>query len=144
MRYYLERVWTIMKTCLLKTIGKHNIGEYFLHVIQPDLEVFHSYFISLHRGVWYDIYLHNYNTTKIHWCKYKINTIPIWCTRCAFRLIMSLQWYSGRKSWKSETKNCENYIRAEKTQYYAMGLSQIRQRIKLCMREISLCFEMNL
>jgi hypothetical protein len=26
------------------------------------------------------------------------------CTRCAFRLLKSLQWYSGRKSWKSGKK----------------------------------------
>jgi hypothetical protein len=36
-----------------------------------------------------------------------------WCTRCA-----SLQWYSGRKSWKSEN-NCENSKIAEK--YYALN-----------------------
>jgi hypothetical protein len=35
------------------------------------------------------------------------------CTRCAFRLIKSCQWYSGRKSWNP--KNCENCKRAEKT-----------------------------
>jgi hypothetical protein len=35
----------------------------------------------------------------------KTNTIPqLWCTRCAFRLLKSLQWYSGRKSWQSEKK----------------------------------------
>jgi hypothetical protein len=28
-----------------------------------------------------------------------------WCTRCAFRLLKSLQWCSGRKSWKSNIKN---------------------------------------
>jgi hypothetical protein len=32
---------------------------------------------------------------QIIWCK--SHTIPIWCTRCAFPQIMSLQWWSGRK-----------------------------------------------
>jgi hypothetical protein len=41
----------------------------------------------------------------------KTNTIPIWCTRCAFRLMKSLQWCSNRKSWKFE-KKCENCKRA--------------------------------
>jgi hypothetical protein len=41
-------------------------------------------------------------------------------------------------------KKCENCIRAEKTKYCAMKLSQIRRRIEPCMREIILRFEMNL
>jgi hypothetical protein len=45
----------------------------------------------------------------------KLIRYQFWCTRCAFRLIKSLQMYSGRKSWKSK-KNCENCKRAEKTQ----------------------------
>jgi hypothetical protein len=52
------------------------------------------------------------------------------CARCAFRLLKSHQWYLGRKSWKSE-QNCENRIRAEKTKYCVMKLSQIRRRIGL-------------
>jgi hypothetical protein len=31
----------------------------------------------------------------------KLIRYQFWCTRCAFRLIKSLQWCSGRKSWKS-------------------------------------------
>jgi hypothetical protein len=40
------------------------------------------------------------------WCQSDVKPIryQFWCTRCAFRLIKSLQWYSGRKSWKSEKK----------------------------------------
>jgi hypothetical protein len=45
-------------------------------------------------------------------------------------VLKSLQWYSGRKRWKSEEKNCEN-------------CSPIRRRVDLCFREIILCFEMN-
>jgi hypothetical protein len=44
----------------------------------------------------------------------KLIRYQFWCTRCAFRLFKSLQWYSGRKSWKSERKQCENCTRAEK------------------------------
>jgi hypothetical protein len=36
------------------------------------------------------------------------------CTRCVFRLLESLQWYSGRKKLEIREKNCENCIRAEK------------------------------
>jgi hypothetical protein len=38
------------------------------------------------------------------WFMYIVKLIryQVWCTRCAFRLIKSLQWYSGRKSWKSK------------------------------------------
>jgi hypothetical protein len=32
----------------------------------------------------------------------KLIRYQFWCTSCAFRLIKSLQWYSGRNSWKSE------------------------------------------
>jgi hypothetical protein len=31
----------------------------------------------------------------------KLIRYQFWCTRCAFRLIKSPQWCSGRKSWKS-------------------------------------------
>jgi hypothetical protein len=41
-------------------------------------------------------------------------------------------------------KSCENCTRAEETKYCAMKLSQIRRKIELCMRDIILCFEMNL
>jgi hypothetical protein len=32
----------------------------------------------------------------------KLIRYQFWCTRCAFRLLKSLQWCSGRKRWKSE------------------------------------------
>jgi hypothetical protein len=32
----------------------------------------------------------------------KLMPYQFWCTRCAFRLLKSLQWCSYRKSWKSE------------------------------------------
>ena len=31
-----------------------------------------------------------------------------WCTRCAFRLMKSRQWYLDRKSWKSGKKNVKS------------------------------------
>jgi hypothetical protein len=34
----------------------------------------------------------------------KLICYQFWCTKYAFRLIKSLQWCSGRKSWKSEKK----------------------------------------
>jgi hypothetical protein len=58
----------------------------------------------------------------------KLIRYQFWCTRCAFRLIKSLQWYSGRKSWKSEkTKLWKLYkSKKKKTQKNcAMKLSQI-------------------
>jgi hypothetical protein len=72
----------------------------------------------------------------------KLTWYQFWCTRCAFRLIKSLQWCSVRKSWKS--KKCEICKRAEKKpKQCAMKFSQIRRRIELCMRENILRFEMN-
>jgi hypothetical protein len=44
----------------------------------------------------------------------KLIRYQFWCTRCAFRILKCLQWFSGRKSWKSEKRNCENCTRAEK------------------------------
>jgi hypothetical protein len=44
----------------------------------------------------------------------KLIRYQFWCTRCAFRLLKSLLWYSCQKR-KSEN-NCENCIRAEKNQ----------------------------
>jgi hypothetical protein len=82
-----------------------------------------------------------YVTLCLNAINIKLIRYQFWCTRCAFRLIKSRQWYSGRKSWKSQ--KCENYKRAKKTKYCAMKLSQIRQKIELCMREIILRFEMN-
>jgi hypothetical protein len=58
------------------------------------------------------------------------------CTRCAFRLLTSHQWYSSRK------KKCENRIRAgKKTKYCTMKLSM---RNYLCSIQMltSLCSEM--
>jgi hypothetical protein len=54
--------------------------------------------------------------------------------------------FSGTQAEKvgNPKKNCKNYTRAEKTKYCAMKLNHIRGRIELCMRGISLRFEMNL
>jgi hypothetical protein len=41
----------------------------------------------------------------------KLIRYQFWCTRCTFRLIKSLQWYSVRKRWKFQNK--ENCRRAE-------------------------------
>jgi hypothetical protein len=38
----------------------------------------------------------------------KLIRYQFWRTRCAFRILKSLQWYSGQKSWKSEQNDCEN------------------------------------
>jgi hypothetical protein len=73
----------------------------------------------------------------------KLIRYQFWRTRCAFRLIKSLQWYSGLKSWKSEN-NWENCKRAEKTQILCHEMNQICRRIELCIREIILPFEMKL
>jgi hypothetical protein len=62
------------------------------------------------------------------------------CTRCAFRLLKSLQWYSGRKGWKSGKKKLWKVYKSQKIKW----LSQICRRIELCMRKIILCFQMNL
>jgi hypothetical protein len=53
----------------------------------------------------------------------------------------SRQWYTGRKSGKS--KKCENDKKKKNNKYCAVKLSQIRQRIELCIKEIILRFEMN-
>jgi hypothetical protein len=66
------------------------------------------------------------------------------CTRCAFWLLKSLQWCLGRKSSKSG-KKCENWKSCRmKTKQSAMNLSQIRQRIELCLRNLILRFEISL
>jgi hypothetical protein len=53
---------------------------------------------------------HNLST---RWFDVKLIRYQFWCNRCAFRLIKSRQWYSGRKSWNP--KICENCKRVEKT-----------------------------
>jgi hypothetical protein len=75
----------------------------------------------------------------------KLIRYQFWCTRCAFRLINSLQ-YSGQKSWKTEKKKeiVKTVQEPKNTGYCAMKLSQICRRIVLCMRDIILCFRMNL
>jgi hypothetical protein len=79
-----------------------------------------------HKGMW-----RTYSNLDLQgWYMYKTDQIShdflnvkliryqFWCTRCAFRLLKSLQWYWGRKSWKSgKKKHCENCIWAEKTKY---------------------------
>jgi hypothetical protein len=54
---------------------------------------------------------------QTHWMRRNVKLIryQFWCTRCAFRLIKSRQWYSGRKSWNP--KNCKTCKKAEKTKY---------------------------
>jgi hypothetical protein len=60
----------------------------------------------------------------------KLIRYQFWCTRCAFRLIKSPQWYWDRKSWKFENKIVKT-VKEPKTKYCAMKLSQIRRRIEL-------------
>ena len=44
----------------------------------------------------------------------KLIRYQFWCTRCAFRLIKSRQWYLDRKSWKSEKQNVKNLCKEQK------------------------------
>jgi hypothetical protein len=49
---------------------------------------------------------HDTSDHKMHFLlNVKLIRYQFWCTRCASRLLKSPQWYSGRKSWKSEKKN---------------------------------------
>jgi hypothetical protein len=50
--------------------------------------------------------------STIYLINVKLIRYQFWCIRCAFRVIKSLQWYSGRKSWKSEN-NCEHCKRTD-------------------------------
>jgi hypothetical protein len=59
-------------------------------------------------------------------------------TTYVYSVVLQLKKLEIRK------KNCENCVRAEKTKYCAMKVSQIRRRIELCMREIIHRFKMNL
>jgi hypothetical protein len=51
-----------------------------------------------------------------------------WCTRCAFRLLKSLQGYSGQKSWNPKKKNCEDCLKDWK--------DTILITIQFCMKNI--------
>jgi hypothetical protein len=58
---------------------------------------FWTLYPALPHDIWFDV--SQWSQIKIHhWLK----RYRFWCTRCAFRLIKSLQWYQGRKSWKFE------------------------------------------
>jgi hypothetical protein len=65
----------------------------------------------------------------------KLIRYQFWCTRCAFRLLKSLQWYSGRKGWKSKKGKVWKLYKSRKNKYCSVKLSQIRRTIELCMRE---------
>jgi hypothetical protein len=60
--------------------------------------------------------------------------------------ILVLHFFSGTHAEKvgNPGKKCENSKRAGKNKRNAMKLSHICRRIELCMREITLNFEMNL
>jgi hypothetical protein len=88
----------------------------------------------------YDYVLHIFNFAILYIRNVKLIWYQFRCTRCAFRLLKSLQSYSGWKSWKCEKKN-ENCIRTPKPKYCAMELNHIGRRIELCMMEIILRFE---
>jgi hypothetical protein len=60
-------------------------------------------------GLTVQFYIH----INVLWYNLKLIRYQFWCTRCAFRLLKSLQWYSGKKSWKYEN-HCENCIWAKK------------------------------
>jgi hypothetical protein len=67
-----------------------------------DLIIWKAHLVHLN---WYRIiifFLHS-NVKQIRY--------QFWCTRCAFRLLKSRQWYLGRKkSWKSENSGKEPKI----------------------------------
>ena len=44
------------------------------------------------------------NTSWLKNIDVKLIRYQFWCTRCAFRLMKSCQWYLNRKSWKSKKK----------------------------------------
>jgi hypothetical protein len=67
----------------------------------------------------------------------KLIRYQFWCTRCAFRLIKSLQRYSGQKCWKSEQKKLWKYKELKKPILWH-EIEPIRRRIELCMRTSSL------
>jgi hypothetical protein len=64
----------------------------------------------------------------------KLIGYQFWCTICAFRLMKCLQWCSGWKRWKSENlwKTIED--KRKNPNHNAMKLSQIGQKIELCIR----------
>jgi hypothetical protein len=57
-----------------------------------------------------------YRSSRINTTNVKQNTIPILMHQMRISTTESLQWSLSRKSWKSEKKNCEKCIRAEKNQ----------------------------
>jgi hypothetical protein len=83
----------------------------------------------------YWIYIRNnmYASTECYFISFKGLHVKLWyqfwCTRCTFQLIKSIQWYSSRKSRKSERK-LWNLKRAhrKKPKYGAMKLSHICRR----------------
>jgi hypothetical protein len=52
--------------------------------------------------------------------------------------------FSGTQAEVPNSKKNAKIVKAGKTKYCAMRLSQMRRRTELCMRNIILCFEMNL
>jgi hypothetical protein len=51
----------------------------------------------------------------------KLIRYQFWCTSCAFRLLKSLQWYSGRKKkWKSEGKKIVKTVQEPKNPYIVL------------------------
>jgi hypothetical protein len=75
------------------------------------------------------------------WLKYKSNTIPI----LMHQMCISTNEVSSVVLWlkKLEIRKIVKTVRVEQTKYCAMKLRQLRRRIELCMREITLRFEMN-
>jgi hypothetical protein len=62
---------------------------------------------------------------------YKTNTIPIFMHRMRISTTEVSSVVLRPKKLEIRKTNCENCIRAEKTKYCAMKLSQIRRRIEL-------------
>jgi hypothetical protein len=126
-----RRLWPVSRGCLILT---HNWSY---------LCICRIYMLSYNRFcnclLDYGYVLHIVNFAILY---VKLALYQFWSTRCAFRLIEHLQWFSGREKLEIRNK-CENYKTANKNKS-VMKLSQIRRRIGLCMKEIILRFEMNL
>jgi hypothetical protein len=107
-----------------------NIDNLF-HKLNRRCVKMHVYHISLYCS------LRQYNGYHIN---VKLIRYQFWCTRCAFRLIKSLQWCSSRKSWKS--KKCKNCERADKNQkeYHEIEPNNIIYLLRILNDYIKLTF----
>jgi hypothetical protein len=129
--------WLVLPTRLLRSVNVLYACQYIIFTFtEPFLLLFFWNYL------WMLLMISNYECMFV--ANVKLIRYQFWCTRCAFRLMKSRQWYSGRKSWKSQKQTVKTVKEPKKKQYCAMKLIQIRRRIELYLREIILRFEMNL